>query len=68
MCALDESMFHHDHVIIIVASLPEGLLFSQIVSVGSLVHTQKVPSPFERLITENPRTLDQLVKLYHPQL
>ena len=53
---------------ILVVFVPEELLFSQIVLVGSLVRTRTVPSPFEHLTTENPRRLDQLVKLYHPQL
>ena len=44
------------------------VLFSQIVLVESPVHTQTVPSPFEHSTTENPRRLDQPVKLYHPQL
>ena len=51
-----------------IVVLPEVLLFSQIVLVESPVHTQTVPSPFEHSTTENPRRLDQPVKLYHPQL
>ena len=44
---------------------PEEPLSFQTELRESLAHRQIVPSPFEHLTTENPRTLDQLVELYY---
>ena len=44
---------------------PEEPLSFQTELRESLAHRQIVPSPFEHLTTENPRTLDQQVELYY---